>query len=159
MRIYILTHGNKVPGPNPGITEDAKKALSEAYIPPWVNNIFVGTGLRFKETLAAIMPKFGQGAIVSVNFSPLCGSADSGEKAETGFQVVLADGTIVPAGNYTGLVGTPGIDLGAWLRTLPDKTLLVAGRELTGALGYEGGVPGKLYCYDGSEVHQVVALR
>ena len=90
-----------------------------------------------------------------MKFSSLCGSADSGEKSEAGFAVVLADGTIMNVDDYLGLAGTPGVDLVVWLKSLSDGTLLCAGREFLKGIRYEDGVPGCLCHYNGVKVTQI----
>lgn len=152
MNIYIITHGEKGHGINPGLTEAGKEQIATLPIPDGITQVIVGTGKRFSDILLGIKEHVGN---VPVKFSPLCGSADSGEKSETGFKVALADGTIVEIGDYIGLIGTPGIDLVAWLGSLADNTLLCAGREFLGGIGYKNGAPGHLYRYDGVEVTQV----
>lgn len=152
MNIYIITHGEKSHGTNPGLTEAGKSQVATLPIPDNITQVIVGTGKRFCDVLSGIKERVGN---VSVKFSPLCGSADSGEKNETGFKVALADGTIVEIGDYIGLIGTPGIDLVAWLGSLTENTLLCAGREFLGGIGYKNGASGHLYHYDGVEVTQV----
>ena len=147
---YIATHGDKEKGMNPGLTEIGKTQIANLSIPDGIKMVVVGTGKRFVDMLSVLRNRLGD---IPIKFSPLCGSADSGKKTETGFDVILADGeTLVPIGDYIGLIGTPGLDLKTWVNSLPDGTLLLAGRELTGALGCENGEMGKLYCFDGSEV-------
>jgi hypothetical protein len=152
LNIYIATHGEKGQGANPGLTETGKAQIAALPIPDGITQVVVGTGRRFCDILAAVKDRVGN---VPVKYSPLCGSADSGEKSETGFNVTLADGTSVEIGGYIGLIGTPGIDLVAWLGSLPDNTLLCAGREFLGGIGFKTGVPGRLYRYDGSGVTEV----
>lgn len=152
MNIYIITHGEKGHGTNPGLTEAGRRQIETLPVPNGITQVIVGTGKRFSDTLAIVKNRVGN---VPVKFSPLCGSADSGEKSETGFKVALADGTNVEVGDYIGLIGTPGIDLTAWLGSLADNTLLCAGREFLGGIGYKNGAPGCLYRYDGMEVTQV----
>jgi len=93
--IYLITHGERNFGPNPGHTEEGLARLASrikaavAYIknPPL---IVVGTGLRFIEIyryLSQLLPN------VPVQFSPFCGSADS---MEADGQVILANGLHVP---------------------------------------------------------------
>lgn len=152
MNVYIITHGEKDKGVNPRLTEAGKTAITNLSVPNGITQVIVGTGRRFADVFTNIKDRVGN---VPVKYSPLCGSADSGEKSETGFEVILADGTIVNVSDYLGLVGTPGVDLVAWLESLPNGTLLCAGREFLKGIGYEDGVPGRLYHYNGAEVTQI----
>lgn len=146
--IHIVTHGAKCPGEDPRLTLEGLQEVNLIVLPSGISQIICGTGRRFEDTLNSLVGVHG----IPVKYSPLCGSADSGERAETGFQVILASGTKVPVGDYIGLIGTPGVDLKTWIQSLPENTLLVAGRELTGALGYRDGQPGRLYRCDGETV-------
>lgn len=151
MKIIAITHAEKEAGVNPGLTEIGKVNIMEAakkLSSNNITNIIVGTGKRFSDVFNCVanviwdnLPRES----ISVKYSPLLGSADSGTKTETGFDVFLADGTLVKIGNYIGLIGTPGIDLGAWLSSLPEGTLLCTGREFIGALGVKDAQAGTIY--------------
>jgi hypothetical protein len=142
---YIITHGDKEKGPDPELHILGIAQVAGLTVPEDVTNVIVGTGRRFIQTWDTV--KKSKTLNVAVRYSPLCGSADSGEKSETSFMVTLADGTSVGIGDYVGLIGTPGVDLKSWLDSLPEGTLLVAGREFLGAIGYTEGKTGTLYKY------------
>jgi len=155
MKIFAITHAEKEAGSNPGLTENGlKDILTRAKELPRdeLKNMVVGTGKRFCEVSFAVRQRLttlsGHNSIESVKYSPLLGSADSGKKTETGFEAILADGTNVPIGDYIGLIGTPGIDLWAWLKSLSEGTLLCTGREFIGALGVKNAEAGQIYVID-----------
>jgi hypothetical protein len=155
--VFIVTHGKKAKGPNPGLTEEGKEEIRSLPIPGDIELVIVGTGRRFLDVLSIVLDVVWKEwpsteRADRVKYSPLCGSADSGEQSETGSKVILADETVAESGQYIGLIGSPGIDLKVWLNSLPDKTLLCAGREFLGAIGYHGGQPGRLYVYEDFEV-------
>ncbi len=134
--IFAVTHGSKAEGPNPELTGAGVAEIRAAAAKLFnreVTCIIVGTGLRFIHTHTVINTVFDLGGL-PVKYSPLLGSADSGKKAETGFDVLLADGTPIHDSGYIGLIGTPGVDLWAFLAgAIPDGSLLVTGREFIGS--------------------------
>jgi hypothetical protein len=151
-KIFAITHAEKEAGVNPGLTEAGKAnivAVAQKLLTKKLAHIIVGTGKRFNDVfngvLSVIWGKLRCGPIEDVKYSPLLGSADSGVKTETGFDVYLADGTLVKIGDYIGLIGTPGIDLWKWLDSLPEGTLLCTGREFITALGMKNAEAGQLY--------------
>ncbi|MDB5204653.1 MAG: hypothetical protein JWP09_681 [Candidatus Taylorbacteria bacterium] len=139
--IWAVTHGKKAAGTNPVLNETgvneilqlAKKLSMDS-----IKQIIIGTGARFIHTYKILLAQdAGNGNLQNIDpkYSPLLGSADSGDRGETGWNVLLTDGTAVPLGNYIGLNGTPGIDLWKFLRErVEDGALLVTGRELIGTL-------------------------
>lgn len=139
--IWAVTHGKKAQGTNPGLNETGiNEILQLATKLPvsLIRQIIIGTGTRFIHTYKLLLAQdAGSGNLQNIKptYSPLLGSADSGDKSETGWGVLLTDGTKVPLGNYIGLNGTPGIDLWEFLRKgVADDTLLVTGREFIGTL-------------------------
>lgn len=143
--IYAVTHAEKEKGINPGLTPKGKadiKALA-AKLPGSLKNVIIGTGKRFNDVFKAL----GLHKMETKKWSSLLGSADSGTKTETGMDVILADGVLVPIGNYIGIIGTPGINLWAWLKSLPAETLLCTGREFVGAL-INNAEAGQIYIID-----------
>ncbi|MDO8183788.1 MAG: hypothetical protein Q7T49_02280 [bacterium] len=147
-----MTHGEKESGPNPSLTPVAKVKMGSVTLPQGITNVVVGTGTRFLETYQELKCQL---LGVPVKFSPLCGSADNGEKSETGVTVFLADGTPVNLSDYLVLIITAGVDLKVWINSLQDQTLLVVGREFLGAIGYKNAQSGHLYQYDGGNVEEV----
>lgn len=145
-----MTHGDKNKGADPSLTDTGMQQIESVPLPFLIAQIICGTGQRFRQTVEILSRRII--GPFATKFSPLCGSPDCSEKSEIGFQITLADGSIVPNEDYIGLIGAPGVDLRAWIRSLPNYTLLVAGCELTGALGYKEGKLGCLYRYDGATV-------
>ncbi|HEY4512349.1 MAG TPA: hypothetical protein VJH63_01660 [Candidatus Paceibacterota bacterium] len=141
-KIYAVTHGRKLLGINPRLDPagEVEIAALASRVPTSESmvDIVVGTGARFVHTfdiLARAKSLKIALAGVQVKYSPILGSADSGKKAETGWDVILADGTEVKAGGYLGLIDAPGIDLWKFLEEgISDGTLLITGREFIGAL-------------------------
>ncbi len=156
MKIVAITHAEKNQGVNPGLTEKGKAdicALAGKLPKGGVKNIIIGTGTRFLDIFDSLCGAGGWVKLDSqsnfIRFSPLLGSADSGKKTETGFDVYLADGTLVPIGDYIGLIGTPGVDLWAWLKSIQtDGTLLCTGREFIGSLGVKDAQMARVYVID-----------
>jgi len=145
--VIAVLHAEKGEKANPGLTDAGKATIGAIQLPAGITSIVSGTGIRFLDTRDALLAQLR--ADIPQRFSPLLGSADSGAQAETGFEVVLADGkTVCPIGGYIGLIGTPGIDMWAFLQSLPAGTLLCTGRELLMALGYKDAKSGKMYCID-----------
>ncbi|MFA6050781.1 MAG: hypothetical protein WC761_06355 [Candidatus Paceibacterota bacterium] len=136
MKLWAITHGQKHEGVNPSLTQAGIEQIANAsrkLIDYTVTGVVIGTGKRFIDTHAVYRDTLGEKK-VPIKYSPFLGSADSGKKAETGFDVVLADGTPIHDSGYIGLIGTPGVDLWAVLEgTMKDGTLLVTGREFIGA--------------------------
>jgi len=133
VKFFAITHADKFPGINPGLTDKGKAeivALTGKLPTEGVENVIIGTGKRFMDIFKALTGAQFNVGVKSVKVSPLLGSADSGKKTE----VFLADGTLIDIGNYIGLIGTPGVDLWAWLKSLKEGTLLCTGREFIGAL-------------------------
>ena len=151
MKLFAITHAEKNSGTNPSLTEKGKadiKTVAERL--PWseIRDVVVGTGVRFNNILEMIIVLLGNPNFDSVRYSPLVGSADSGKKSETGFEVILADGSLVGIGDYIGLAGTPGVDLWVWMKSLSPNTLLCTGREFVGALGVKDAQMAQVYVID-----------
>ncbi len=154
--IYAVTHGQKGSGSNPQLTTIGMEEIVQLrkHIEKIdFDQIIVATGTRFLMTLESL--GFSKDR---VKFSPLLGSADSGEKSESGFKGLLADGTLVEIDNYIGLIGTPGINLWTWLQSLKGETLLVTGREFMFGLDVMDAVPSAVYRIDplSQEIEKIV---
>ena len=134
MKLYIVTHGDKMSGANPGLASTGtdqivrirEELLGKIPKPPLV---VIGTGRRFEQTHIML---FMMNHEIPVKRSPFCGSADSLEKDGS---IMLANGEKVAMADYIGLIGTPGFHAWSWLCNLPEGTLLCAGEELLTSLG------------------------
>ncbi len=155
MNIHILIHGYTVGESDPVLSHSGVKQAKNITLPQNISLIIAGTGKRFMETLSLIVPKLN-GDTPACKFSPLCGSADSWVVSRGHREVILAYGSRVSVENYIGLSGTCGIDLVAWIRSLPGDTLLIAEPELIKVFGCEAGQYGYLYHYDGEALTPVV---
>jgi hypothetical protein len=139
MKIFAITHGEKQDGGNPSLTFKGIQQIDnlvDKVLNLHPTSVIIGTGRRFIETYYAISGTVPNLSFDQVKACPLLGSADSGKKAESGWDVMLADGTEIRAGNYVGLVELQNaID---WFGVLDlmaqEDTLLVTGREFIGAL-------------------------
>lgn len=153
MKVYLVTHGKKGSGTNPGLTEEGRAAITKLILPDGIRLVIVGTGKRFLDTLQALNEQLGD---VQVTYAPICGTADNCEKAgDNSYEMELANGSRVPTTSYLGLIGTPGINLRIFMIAQPEGTLLIVGREFLEGIGFPNGASGKLYMYDGEEVTEV----
>jgi hypothetical protein len=143
--IYLITHGKRNFGPNPGHTEEGLRQMAsvikEAADIPNIPLIVVGTGLRFIEIYTHLSQHLPN---VPVQFSPFCGSADS---MEANGQVILTNGLLVGYDNYVSVVKSPAFDAWKFVASFPDNTVLCAGGELMNALGIKSE-KGQLYELD-----------
>lgn len=135
--IYLVTHGNRFSGCNPGHTLDGKTQIvriREDFLPqiPKPPLVVVGTGRRFLEIYRTLSLAL-EG--VPVNYSPFCGSADSMEEDHE--TIMLASGDKTTHAQYLSLIACMDTAFLGWrfLSELPDNTLLCAGGELMVALG------------------------
>lgn len=151
-KIIAVTHGKKTGGANPQLDEKGQLdilVLAEKLPINEITGVIVGTGVRFAHTFSCLCDhKSIREKLLSFTpqFCPLLGSADSGTIGESGgFDVILADGRQVKAGGYLGLSEAAGINLWAFLWSLPDGTLLVTGRELIIALGTKDAKSATIY--------------
>ena len=146
--IIAATHGEKSEGANPGLTAkgyaDVKDLIGKVLLATGgvIENVFVGTGLRFFDVYDALELEVFK---VKVKYFFLLGSADSGVKTETGWDVFAANGRLIEASAIIGLIGTPGIDLWLWLESIPEGSVLCTGREFIGALGVKDAKSAKVY--------------
>ena len=153
-KLLAVTHAEKSPGANPGLTAKGLadiKALSLKLmmVAGEIATVLVGTGRRFSDVLEALGLNHSEGYVDrKIIYTPLLGGPDSGVKSESGWDVILAHEKLVKLDCYVGLIGTPGIDLWAWILSLPNGSVLCTGRELIGALGVKGAETGQLYLID-----------
>ena len=143
--IYLVTHGERIHGPDPGHTLDGKEQIRGllSLLPDGVPLFVVGTGRRFME-IHQIVSEDLRFATVSVDFSPFCGSADSQHSAE---ETMLANGTTIRKADYLGLASGWGFNGWDFVQRFPPNTVFCAGGELMMALGHKSE-KGQLYELD-----------
>lgn len=136
-KVYVLTHGQSSDGYNPcmtpeGVTQIVEIGLYSISKISKPSLILVGVGVRFFQTMEVIE---GSGIMIDVpiKHSPFLGTADGFGKNK---DVALQFGNIT-SDEYMGLVNTPGFCAWSFVNNLPDKTLLLTGRELLIALELE----------------------
>ncbi len=150
MSIFLITHGDRFFGPNPGHTEKGFKQLRRLVpaVPIDTSLFVIGTGKRFREIHETITETRPDLISVRQKSSPFCGSPDG---LEADGNVVLVDGTLVDLKNdYIGLTSSC---FNAWgfigLLPFPSCALLCAGGELMIALGLKAiSEQGQLYELD-----------
>lgn len=133
---FLITHGDRIYGPDPGHTVPGIKKIQNLSIPIGVNMVVMGTGKRFREIYTAIKCQIPR---ASLKYSAFCGSADGLE--ENG-QIVFADGTLVDDEDCLGLVRSKSFDAWKFIQECIElghgqDVLLCAGGELMIALGLE----------------------
>lgn len=136
MKLYAITHGKKKEGADPELSPDGIREIEALNFEPFsgkITGIVIGTGRRFHDTFMTIPESKLPLSRLPVKRSSLLGNADSGKKSESGWDVILADGTEVKAANYIGPLDV-GIDLWPFLESLSEGMLLVTGREFIGTL-------------------------
>lgn len=128
--VFIVTHGQKHSGPNPGMTPQGFEEIRSLrdLVPPNPSAIVVGVGRRHSDTLAALACR-GQ-----ARHSSVCGDADSLEMVNGQPMVILADGTPVPLAQHTSIADTRDAakQLVIWLG---GDSVICAGRPFVKALG------------------------
>lgn len=123
--IFIVTHGKKFPGPDPGMTEEgfAEVARLRSLLPAEVADVVCGTGRRHLDVAKAL-------GLEPTRYTSAVGGPDSGEatvKAGPVDVVRLPCGTLVPYDKYTTLIdGARAME--AVVAGLPDNSVVCAGR-------------------------------
>jgi hypothetical protein len=94
--IYLMTHGEKQDGPNPGHTAKGMGQIREvqSLLPQYPSEFWIGTGERHLEMLHICQSL--RKTKVPVRYSAVIGNPDSKE----GDNIILADGTPVSAEMY-----------------------------------------------------------
>jgi hypothetical protein len=137
--IYIVTHGEKWPGPNPAMTEPGRNKVGalRRLLPETPSLVVIGTGARHLDVACALNLLWVEGVpheIVPTRFPLMITSSVGGPESLEADKVVLANGTRVPHEMLT----TPKdgkasmIDL---VKTLPDNAVICAGRPALIMLG------------------------
>lgn len=123
--IYIVTHGKKFPGANPGMTEEGFAEVSKlrSLLPAEVTDVVCGTGRRHLDVAKAL-------GLEPTRYTSAVGGPDSGEASVKGGLVDIVRlpcGTAVPYSAYTTL--TDGVEgMRGVLRGLYHNSVVCAGR-------------------------------
>ncbi len=128
-KIYVVTHGDKVSGPNPGMTPkgyDQIYAL-QRYLPEEIKNVVCGTGKRHRGVANML-------GLTPNRFSSIFGDSDSMESVDGQKKIVLPDGTYLDPKTYSTLEDLTPITK-TIVTQLPDGTVVCSGRPLMIVLG------------------------
>ena len=139
---YLVTHGERNDGADPGHTSEGLGQIRSIKLPKGIAQVVVGTGRRHWEVNEEVAAQLPEG--VAVKTSPHCGSADSLNSDKT--TITLSNGKTVKLSDYIG-IETSCFDAWEFIESQPDGTLFCAGGELMMALGCKAK-RGKLYELD-----------
>lgn len=139
--IFVVTHGKKFSGPNPGMTEEGMEQVRglRVLLPETITEVVCGTGRRHLDVAKTL-------GLTPTRYTSAVGGPDSGESS-TGKGpvdvVILPCGTAVPYAIYTTLIDGAGA-IKDVVASLPDNSVVCAGRPSMIMLGMEeGGSYGK----------------
>lgn len=140
---YLITHGQRSNGRDPGHNEDGYIQLDNLVLPNDITQVVVGTGRRFEEMLL----RFYQNGKLSPNlpryFSPFCGGAEGFDAPD---EIILVTGTSISfKAEYIGMSNRWGFNPWGFIRSQPERTLFLTGGELMLALGVAKSTRGALY--------------
>lgn len=127
--IFVVTHGDKFSGKNPGMTRNGAKQV-RALRPLLPNNppvVVCGTGRRHINVARALK-------LQPTRFTPAVGGPDSLEIVNGEKVILLADGTAIRPDQYTGL-DDMALALTEIIFSLPDGSVICAGRPSIIMLG------------------------
>jgi hypothetical protein len=130
--IYVVTHGKKFSGPNPGMTEEgfAEVAKLRSLLPAELADVVCGTGKRHLDVAKALGLEF-------TRVTSAVGGPDSGEASVKGGLVDIVRlpcGTTVPYSAYTTLLDGASAMV-AVVTGLPENSVVCAGRPSMIMLG------------------------
>lgn len=120
--IYLVTHGEKSGGANPGLTEEGKRhiALIIAKLPRQIHSVVCGVGLRHLDTAKVLQ-------LNPDRYSGTVGAAESkNRKSNT---VILADGTEIPYEKYSAVADRTD-SFKKLVRSLPARTVVITSRSM-----------------------------
>ncbi len=135
--VFVVTHGKKFSGANPGMTEEGFAQVSNlrSLLPAIVTDVVCGTGKRHLDVAKALN-------LEPTRYTSAVGGPDSGE-ASSGKGpvdvVILPDGTAVPYACYTTLIDG-AVAMQTLIGSLPDNSVVCAGRPSMIMLGMEESV-------------------
>jgi len=151
-RILVVTHGDKFPGANPGMTEkgfEQIKAL-RCLLPDNPTNVVCGTGHRYGDVAKAL-------ELTPNRYSSVFGDGDSMKKVGDQNMVILTDGMKLPMQACTTLKDLTPITQ-AVVSQLPDETVICAGRPLMIMLDYPQGKSGAVYQADIADSGRIIRI-
>lgn len=124
--IYLVTHGQKEKGPNPGLTPLGKKQIADLKpnLSGKIQLVICGVGRRHLETalILGLEPDL---------YSAVIGVAESKNRQNN--TVILADGTEIPDAKYSAVADrkTAFFEL---LKNLPSRTVIITSRPMVAIL-------------------------
>lgn len=137
--VYVVTHGDKFKGPNPGMTPEgfAQVAALRGLIPRNPSLVVIGTGQRHLDVAAALYltcwaedtDQISTGRI-PLRVTPVVGGPESLEDDT----ILLANGTKVARDQYTGTKDGRK-SMSQLIDSLPDDAVVCAGRPSMILLG------------------------
>lgn len=144
--VYIVTHGNKNPGPNPSMTDDGVEQVRKLrqFLPAYPAIVVCGTGRRHIDVRHAL--GFENIENERTVWTPLVGGPESLENISGQDMVMLADGAPpIPLARYLSLsiYGVPV--LLSILRDVLDDSVICSGRPAMMALGVKDAKSAAVY--------------
>lgn len=138
--IFIVTHGQKLPGADPSMTEEGKTAIRilREYLPAAPTAVYCGEARRHFDVAEAL------GFHHITGISSVFGAAGSREMINGKPYIVLSSGMSIPF-EICSSGPDAGPSLKAKLFTLPDGAVICAGRECLVALGVENAQSASVY--------------
>ncbi len=152
--ILVFTHGDKLPGADPGLSPKGKEDVQQLQpLPDTPSTVICGTGKRHRETAEAL-------GLTVTDWNPVAGCPDSTYTRADGKKVVvLADGTEIEPEQYT---GRPHLKLASFalIEGLPNFSVLVGGRDIMKMLGQQDAKSGAVYQIElsGTKITQIKKL-
>jgi len=127
--IYVVTHGDKEIGPNPGMTEKGKRDVAKLKqnLPENPSDIICGTGKRHIDVAEAL-------GLTPRNWTAVVGGPESLQKVKDEYVIMLANGEVLEQKAYTTLADTAP-STKAKIINATDQTVVCAGRPCMIMLG------------------------
>jgi len=153
--VYVVTHGDKFFGPNPGMTGRRYNEIKKLcfLIPSKPSLVVCGTGRRHIDVATALM-------LLIDRYTCLAGDSDSLEIIDDKKVIILADGTQLDPKCYTSLEdNAPGAK--TLIVSLPDNSVVCGGRPLMIMLGFREAKSASVYrvlCEEG-QIKEAILLR
>jgi hypothetical protein len=147
-KIYVVTHGDKFPGPNPGHTPTGNQEVAalRPLLPETPPAVVCGTGRRHSDVAEAL-------GLEPTRFTCLAGDPDSLEIIEGVKMAILADGHTFPLERHTSLADMSPVARSTVVE-LPDQSVICGGRPAMIMLGYAAARSAAVYrvSVDGGEI-------